>query len=135
MDPASLSDSDFEVIADYSNQPITKLIQKVNLEPDFKKEFLRQPIIKTFNPNRFVNLILTNFRLRKQIIWYLKTAPKRYDIKIIKPKKNSNQTPKIQISLKAEDKVIIPHLYDLQKSQIWPVNLYLILIYFKIKNL
>ncbi|CAL6106507.1 Hypothetical_protein [Hexamita inflata] len=156
MDPASLSYSDFEVIADYSNKPIAKLIQKVNLEPDFKKEFLRQPIIKTFIPNRFVNPHINKFSIQEvdnlvfkgipsgyiqkdvvkseknsnsEVLYgcvlkanehvedTIKTAPKRYDIQIIKPKKNSNQTPKIQISLKADDKVIIPHLYDLQKWQ------------------
>ncbi|CAL6025630.1 Hypothetical_protein [Hexamita inflata] len=78
MDPAQLSDSDFEVIADYSNKPITKLIQKVNLEPDFKKEFLRQPIIKTFNPNRFVNPHINQFSIQEVDNLVFKGIPSGY---------------------------------------------------------
>ncbi|CAL5993553.1 Hypothetical_protein [Hexamita inflata] len=78
MDPAQLSDSDFEVIADYSNKPITKLIQKVNLEPEFKKEFLRQPIIKTFNPNRFVNPYINQFSIQEVDNLVFKGIPSGY---------------------------------------------------------
>ncbi|CAL5995732.1 Conserved_hypothetical protein [Hexamita inflata] len=43
----------------------------------------------------------------------IKTAPKRYNIKIIQQKEQQ----KLQISLKANKKLIIPHLYDLQQWQ------------------
>ncbi|CAL6062586.1 Hypothetical_protein [Hexamita inflata] len=63
------------------------LLAYFDLEPDFKKEFLRQPIIKTFNPNRFVNPHINKFSIQEVDNLVFQGIPSGYIQKDVKSEK------------------------------------------------